>query len=102
MINELDGDDDPTVAKFIELSASDMDLGHERYESPARFGMDITGHLGASLADDEVIGAVDLPGTTKKKRRTTRKPQALNGRQRQSLAKKKHTDPLNTTRKDDV
>ena len=69
MINELDGDDDPTVAEFIELSASDMDLDYERDGNLARVGMGNTGHLGASLADDvvadiqsgdddEVIGAV--------------------------------------------
>ena len=116
MINELDGDDDPTVAEFIELSASDMDLDYERDGSLARRrDMDTADRPGAPLADDvaasetshqsdeddEVTRAVDLPGTTKKKRRTTRKPRTLNGWQRQSLAKKKHTDQLNTTREDD-
>ena len=112
MINELDGDDDPTVAEFIELSASDMNLDYERDGSLARRDMDITDRQGAPLAndvdtciqsdeDDEVMRAVDLPGTTKKKRRTTRKPRALNGKQRQRLAKKKYTVQPNTTTKGD-
>ena len=112
MINELDGDDDPTVAEFIELSASDMDQDYERDGNLARLDMDIADRQGAPSADDvdtsiqpddddEVTGAVDLPGTAKRKRKVIRKPRALNGRQRQSQAKKKNTDQLNTTRKDD-
>ena len=113
MADELGEDGDPTIAEFIELSASDTDLSHERYGSPARFGMDITGHLGASLADDvvadiqsgdddEVIGAVDLPGMTKKKRKKTRKPQLLTQKQRQNEVKKSHSSTETTNQRDTV
>ena len=112
MINELDGDDDPTVAEFIELSASDMNLDYERDGSLARRDMDITDRQGAPLdndvdtsiqpdVDDEVIEAVDLPGTTKKKRKKTRKPRLLTQKQRQNEAKKSH-DRTETTNQGDV
>ena len=112
MADESDEDGDPTIAEFIELSASDTDLGHERYGSPARFDMDITDRRGAPLADDidtsiqpddddEVTGAVGLPDTKKKKRRTTRKPRLLNRKQRQNEAKKSH-GRTETTNQGDV
>ena len=86
---------------------------NERDGSLARRDMDIADRQGAPLADDvdmsiqpddddEVTGAVDLPGTAKRKRKVIRKPRARNSRQRQSQGKKKNTDQLNnTTRKDD-